>query len=157
MTARGYFGIGICNTKSALNVGGLWRSAHNFGADWIFTIGKRYRTQASDTTKAAKHVPLYEFTDFADFREHTPRDCLIVGVELDPRAVMLPDFAHPERAVYVLGAEDYGLPPDVIQHCHRLVRIPGAIRCLNVATAGSIVLYDRTTRGTSRAATGRAA
>lgn len=149
---RGYFGIGIYHTKSALNVGGLWRSAHNFGADWIFTIGKRYRTQASDTTKATKHVPLYEFPDFEDFRTHTPRDCLIVGVEIDPRAVMLPEFTHPERAVYLLGAEDSGLPSEVLHRCHRLVQVPGAIRCLNVATTGSIVLYDRVARGGHQAA-----
>ena len=154
---RGYFGIGIFNTKSALNVGGLWRSAHNFEADWIFTIGKRYRTQASDTTKATKHVPLYEFEDFEDFRRHTPRDCFDVGVELDARSVPLPGFTHPERAVYLLGAEDSGLPKRVLQHCHRIVQIPGSTRCLNVATAGSIVLYDRVARGTSQAAMGRAA
>jgi tRNA G18 (ribose-2'-O)-methylase SpoU len=149
---RGYFGIGIYHTKSAVNVGGLWRSAHNFGAGWVFTIGKRYKTQASDTTKATKHVPLYEFADFEDFRSHTPRDCLVVGVEIDPRAVLLHEFMHPERAVYLLGAEDSGLPADVVQRCHRLVQIPGAIRCLNVATAGSIVLYDRIARGATQRA-----
>jgi tRNA G18 (ribose-2'-O)-methylase SpoU len=149
---RGYFGVGIYNTKNALNVGGLWRSAHNFGADWVFTVGKRYRTQASDTTKATKHVPLYEFADFEDFRTHTPRDCLIVAVELSPRAVMLPEFEHPERAVYLLGAEDTGLPAHVMEHCHRVIQIPGAVRCLNVATAGSIVLYDRFARGATQRA-----
>lgn len=150
--ARGFFGVGIYHTKNALNVGGLWRSAHNFGADWIFTIGRRYRTQASDTTKATKHVPLYEFETFADFRRHTPRDTLIVAVELDPRAVALPEFQHPERAVYLLGAEDSGIPADVLQECHRIVQIPGAIRCLNVASAGSIVMYDRVSRGATQAA-----
>lgn len=40
---RGYFGIGIYHTKNVLNVGTLWRSAHNFGASFIFTVGMRYR------------------------------------------------------------------------------------------------------------------
>jgi tRNA G18 (ribose-2'-O)-methylase SpoU len=151
MSLRGYFGVGIFHSKSVVNVGTLWRSAHNFGADWLFTIGRRYRTQASDTTKATKHVPLYEFDTFADFRRGLPRDCLIVAVELHTRAVELPRFAHPERAVYLLGAEDHGLPEDVLQDCHRIVQIPGAVRCLNVATAGSIVMYDRIARGASQA------
>ena len=39
---RGYFGIGIENAKSRKNVGNLFRSAMNFNADFIFTIGDRY-------------------------------------------------------------------------------------------------------------------
>lgn len=150
--SRGYFGIGIFHTKTESNVGTLWRSAHAFGASWIFTIGRRYRKQASDTSGAARHVPLYEFETFEEFRSSTPRDCLIVGVELDRRAVALPSFCHPERAVYLLGAEDHGLPAPVLEECHRVIQVPGAARCLNVATAGSIVIYDRLARGTSQAA-----
>lgn len=42
---KGYYGIGIYETKEETNVGTLWRSAQNFGADFIFTIGARYKTQ----------------------------------------------------------------------------------------------------------------
>lgn len=38
--------------------------------------------------------------------------------------------------------EDGSLPPDVVKACDSRVVIPGAF-CLNLATAGSIVLYDR--------------
>ena len=58
----------------------------------------------------------------------------------------LPAFAHPRRCVYVLGAEDHGLSPAQRAACHRLIVVPGAAHCLNVATAGSIVLYDRIQR-----------
>lgn len=33
---NGFFGIGIENMKSAMNIGTLWRSAINLGADFIF-------------------------------------------------------------------------------------------------------------------------
>ena len=146
---RGYFGIGIYQGKTPVNIGTLWRSAFAFGADFIFTVGPRYKAQASDTTKAPKHVPLFSYETFADMKAHLPWSCPLVGVEIDERAISLAEFKHPERACYLLGAEDYGLPQHVLRECHKTIVIPGASRCLNVAVAGSIVLYDRITRRAS--------
>lgn len=142
-----YFGIGIVNTKTEANIGTLWRSAHAFGASFIFTVGRRYRRQSSDTAKAWRTIPLFDYESIADLKRHTSYDSLLVGVELDPRAVPLSSFTHPKRAVYLLGAEDHGLSEADRAACHQLVVVPGAARCLNVATAGSIVIYDRVTRG----------
>ena len=56
----------------------------------------------------------------------------------------LEEFEHPDRAVYLLGSEDNGLPPNVVQACHRVVTISSArAASFNVAMAGSIVLHDR--------------
>jgi tRNA (guanosine-2'-O-)-methyltransferase len=138
---RGYFGIGIYHTKTEVNVGTLLRSSMQLGAAFAFTIGKRYKSQASDTMKASKHVPLYHFTDFDDFNSHRPVDCQLVGVELDLTAKPIPGFCHPERAIYLLGAEDNGLPEYVQAKCQHLVTLDGG--SFNVAVAGSIVMYDR--------------
>lgn len=144
MTRRGYFGIGIEAGKTPDNVGGLWRSAHAFGAASIFTVGHRYpdRCQPTDTTKAWRTVPLLAFADFADLLAHRPRGAEVVGIEQTPDAKPLGTFRHPERAIYVLGAEDRGLSEAALAGCDWIVEIPTAY-CLNVATAGSIVLYDR--------------
>lgn len=148
---RGYFGIGIENCKSGVNVGTLWRSAHNLGAAFIFTIGTRYRYQASDTTKAWRTIPLFQYATLDDFYDHLPHDCQLIGVEFPhEKAVGLPGFAHPERCVYLLGAEDHGLTKRSLEKCHRVVYIPSQM-CLNVAVAGSIIMYDRSIRqGTGR-------
>lgn len=143
---RGYFGIGIAAGKSPENLGGLWRTAHALRAAYIFTIGARYPKQASDTTKAWRHVPLFEYDDEEAFLRAIPKDCDLVAVECGyGRPRPLPTFCHPERAVYVLGAEDRGVPEALLAHANRLVQIPGDV-CLNVATAGSIVMYDRTAK-----------
>jgi tRNA(Leu) C34 or U34 (ribose-2'-O)-methylase TrmL len=141
---RGYFGIGIYHPKTTENIGTLWRSAHNFGADFIFTIGRRYKQQASDTTKAERHVPLYEYESFDDFRSHLPRGCRIVFVEQIEGSRALPTVHHPESAAYVLGAEDYGVPEEIMTGFEK-VHIETPL-CLNVAVAGSIVMYDRSTK-----------
>src|SRR4051812_2198702 len=114
---RGYFGVGIVGGKSPENLGGLWRSAHAFGADYLFTVGARYpRRCCTDTSDATKHVPLFEFDNFIDFMAGgCPANVEIVGVELTPNAKPLESFTHPERAVYALGAEDRGLTGDVLE------------------------------------------
>ena len=140
--SRGFFGVGIVGSKTAVNVGTLWRTADALGAAFIFTAGRRYPRQASDTTKAWRHVPMFEFQDAEALFESIPFGCVPVAVELAADARGLPGYTHPERAVYILGAEDTGVPPRVLRRCRDVVRIPGS-RCLNVAVAGSIVLYDR--------------
>lgn len=76
--SRGFCGIGIVNGKSAVNVGTLWRSAHAMGADFIFTVGRRYARQCSDTTSAWRHVPLFSFARVEDLVESMPRESLLV-------------------------------------------------------------------------------
>ena len=141
---RGYFGIGIYKPKTTVNIGTLWRSAHNMGADFLFTISHRYYKQPSDTGWACRHVPMFHYTDWQDFLNHLPAGCDVVVVEQFDCSRDLAEFVHPESCVYVLGAEDYGVPEDLALG-HQKVKIK-TLRCLNVAVAGSIVMYDRMTK-----------
>ena len=140
---RGYFGIGIYHSKTPKNIGTLWRSAYIFGASFIFTIGKRYEKQISDTIKAIRHIPLWHFTDWKDFNDHSPYDCQVICVEITPNAKSLDNFVHPERAIYLLGAEDSGIPDGILRGKMKLVINTQKKFCLNVAVAGSIIMYDR--------------
>lgn len=141
---RGYFGIGIENHKTPMNIGTLWRSANIFGAGFVFTVNRRYHKQCSDTLRTDRHIPLYNYADFADFYAHLPYGCQLVGVELTASSVSLREFKHPERAVYLLGAEDHGLSKQAMAKCHQIIQIPTMKEfSLNVAVAGSLVMYDR--------------
>lgn len=108
----------------------------------MYTVGLRYKPQASDTMKSHKHIPLFHFTDVEDLLNHLPNSCSLVGVELDEKAQDLAEFKHPIRACYMLGAEDNGIPSKVLAMCHKLIRLRGDVS-LNVAVAGSIVAYHR--------------
>ena len=138
-----FFGIGILHGKTPENLGVLWRTAQNLGASFIFTVGKRYAHQASDTHHAVKSMPYYHYETFADFFNNLPKGVRVVGVEKTDEAEALEDFKHPRRCVYLLGAEDHGLTKTAIEQSHFLVQFPSQYS-LNVAVAGSIVLYDRT-------------
>jgi tRNA G18 (ribose-2'-O)-methylase SpoU len=53
---RGYFGIGVEGLSKAMNAGSLFRTAHAFGASFVFTVGAVYsrrELEKSDTSKAA--------------------------------------------------------------------------------------------------------
>lgn len=146
--SRGYFGIGVEGISKPMNVGSLFRSAHAFGADFVFAIAPVVdigAIQKSDTSETARHVPLYEFPSVDALK--LPRGCRLVGVELLDEATDLPSFSHPERAAYVLGPERGSLSPALLERCDFTVRIPTKF-CVNVGIAGAILMYDRMmTRG----------
>ena len=139
---RGYCGVAMYHPKNTHNWGSLCRTAQILGVDFLTTIGQRFRPVASDTQKSWRHVPVFQYQTFEEFYAHLPFGCRLVGVEMCASAHELKDFQHPDQACYLLGAEDYGLPPAIIQRCHKVVRLAGT-RSLNVSVAGSIVLYHR--------------
>ena len=140
----GYFGIGVVRGKTAGNAGVLWRSAAQLGAAFTFTVGARFEKEddKTDAIAAWRRVPQFAYDDVAQLVTATPRGAALVGIEMGGQA--LETFAHPERCVYVLGAEDEGLPKSVRRACRHVVSLP-SIRSAsyNVAVAGALVLYDR--------------
>lgn len=138
---RGFFGIGIWSPKYEDNVGGLFRSAVAFGASFIFTIGRKYRTQCTDTVASIHQIPYYQYICSDEFINHLPSGCRIVCVEITKEARKLPIFCHPDSAVYLLGNEGNGIPESFMKD-KLVVQIPTNY-CLNVATAGAVVMYDR--------------
>jgi tRNA G18 (ribose-2'-O)-methylase SpoU len=139
---RGYFGIGVERFSKPANAGNLFRTAHAFGAGFLFTIASDINPGniPSDTSESWREVPFYSFASPAAME--LPQGCSLVGVELSDEALELPSFRHPRSAAYVLGAERYSLSPELVERCHHVVRIPTRFS-LNVATAGAIVMYDR--------------
>lgn len=140
---RGYFGIGVEGLSKPMNAGNLYRSAHAFGASFVFTVAASSpfgEANKSDTSKAASQIPFYNFDSIASMR--LPEACRLVGVEYLSDAVDLPSFRHPRRAAYVLGQERGALTPEMMECVDHVVRIPTKF-ALNLATAGAIVMYDR--------------
>ena len=138
-----YFEIGIYQTKTKENVGTLFRTAYQLGASGIFTIGKRYKQQSSDTPKAMRHIPLRHFLTLDDFKAQRPLESVLAGIEMG--GTSLSQFVHPKQAIYLLGAEDHGLPPNVLSYCDCVVSLESVnTASYNVAVAGSLVLYNRT-------------
>lgn len=140
---RGYFGIGVEGLNKAMNAGSLFRTAHAFGAGFLFTVGASYdrgKGGNADTSDAAGSLPLYNFDCVADMS--LPEDCALIGVEIIDGAVPLPSFRHPRCAAYVLGGERGELSEEILGLCDDVVQFPTRFS-VNLAIAGAIVMYDR--------------
>ncbi len=139
---RGYFGIGAERISKPLNLGNLIRSAHAFGASFVFTVGAHPRALdfSSDTSKSLGRIPYYHWETVDEVC--LPKECRLVGIELIDESEDLPSFRHPMKAAYVLGPEKGALSPELVARCDHLVRIPTQFS-INVAMAGAIVMYDR--------------
>ena len=141
---RGYVGIALLNPKNSTNIGTCLRNCSCFGADFISIIGPRFqkfKRQASDTLKTWRHIPVFEYLEFADFYNHITHDCQLISIEVDGEDIRT--FIHPQRSIYLFGPEDGTLP-----------KLPGkrlkieTSFCLNLAVATGIVLFDRQNKGT---------
>ncbi len=148
-TDQGFFGIALYRPKTHHNYGSLLRTAQVLGANHIAMIGTRFHKQSSDTFQAEQSLPIFEYDCFDNFYRQLPRGTMLIAVEQTEGAVDLAAFEHPPRAVYLFGAEDIGLPPDIIKRCHRVLSLQGD-RSLNLAVAGSIVIYHRQALQTRR-------
>ena len=140
---RGYFGVGVEGISKSMNAGTIFRTAHAFGASFVFTVGAVYdqaKGRLADTSNATTQVPFYAFPDRDSLL--LPEKCRLVGVELTDDAIELPSFRHPLNAAYILGPERGSLSAELTERCEFVVKIPMKF-CVNVGIAAAIVMYDR--------------
>jgi tRNA G18 (ribose-2'-O)-methylase SpoU len=140
---RGYFALGAEGISKSGNVGTILRSAHAFGASFVFAVNAALdmkEVRRVDTSGGTEHLPFFTYDSVAELQ--LPAGCQLVGVELTDDAVELPSFRHPLRAAYVLGPERGSLSAAMAARCDHVVKIPTSF-CVNVAVAASIVMYDR--------------
>lgn len=130
------------------NVGTLLRTADVVGVHGVILPGHRaaHITPAvvSASSGATEHLLIVEGVNLAQtIRQLQKEGVWVVGVEDDERADHYDrvDLAVP--LALVVGAEGPGLARLTRERCDRLIRLPmrGHLASLNVAVAGSIVLY----------------
>ncbi len=136
--------MAACDISKDHNVGSLVRTAHAAAASEVFLVGERewnhYAAKTAELYTRVSHLP-----DCAALLVHLAEEGFqLVAVELDPRAVTLFEAVYPERPCFTLGAELGGLPPEILDAADLIVQIPqwGLVPSLNLAVAGSIVIYD---------------
>jgi TrmH family RNA methyltransferase len=131
-------GLALWRVGDPGNVGTLLRAAHALGPAAVYlsagcadpTSGKALRASAG----AIFHAPLGRFDD-------APRPWLALVPSCD---ASLADAGLGHRVTFVLGAERDGLSAELVASCDAAATIPLApgAESLNVATAGSIALYE---------------
>lgn len=134
--------IALSNPKSPSNVGAVMRAAGCYGASAIYYTGERFERAAKfhqDTNNISSKIELTRVVSFAV--EKTPEQKLVC-IELVEGATPLPEFEHPEHALYVFGPEDGSIDQAVVDLADEVVYIP-TIGCMNLAATVNVLLYDR--------------
>ena len=146
---RGYGIISLDNPKTPENVGAVLRAAFCYSVAQVNISGSRdicwqkMMKHGSNTPRADRHIPIFRTNSPIDY---VPSDCRVVAVDLIDGAKPLPDFSHPERAMYVFGPEDGTLGEDVTEKADHVVYIPTR-HCMNLAASVNVLLYDRLAKG----------
>ncbi|REH38879.1 tRNA(Leu) C34 or U34 (ribose-2'-O)-methylase TrmL [Paraperlucidibaca baekdonensis] len=140
-----FVAIGLENPKTPDNVGSVLRAVGCFNAQAVYYTGQRYDIAAkhhTDTKNVQSRVPLERTYSWAELKAQLPEGTKMVCVELALGATSLPEFEHPERALYVFGPEDGSLAKAAVSAADAVVYIP-TIGCLNLAATVNVLLYDR--------------
>lgn len=134
--------IALTNPKSSSNVGGAMRAAGCYDAQKVVYSGDRFNRAvrlAADTQKVHEIVPLVHYDDLLTALEPGMK---LVCVDLIEGAIPLPNFEHPESAMYLFGPEDGTIKQQVINKADSVVYIP-TTGCMNLAASVNVVLYDK--------------
>ncbi len=143
--AKPNLGLVLNNPKYPHNIAAAIRAASCFDVGRLVWTGDRVHIRGLDRLPREERMKGYKEVEW--FQTNRPFDmfdpsCVPVCVELMENSEPLTTFVHPDRAVYVFGPEDGGVPQVIRRHCHRFVHIQ-ANHCLNLAAAINVVLHDR--------------
>ncbi len=137
-------GIILINPRHPHNVAATIRACSCFGVPTLFWTGSRVdpsqydRLPREERMKGYRDVTwIHSDRPFDHFKNAFP-----VCIEIHPDSIALPDFVHPDNAVYVFGPEDGSVPQVIRRLCFSFVHIP-SFHCLNLSAAVNVVLYDR--------------
>ena len=131
------------NLDKSSNIGSILRVADAFMIEKV--LASRPEPDFAGAMGAEHWQPVEWSVDlFTVVEEYRSRGYGIVALEQISSAVPINSFNFPERVLLVVGAEMFGVSPEVLALCDEVVYIPqcGLIKSLNVATATGIALYE---------------
>ncbi|MCG7536538.1 RNA methyltransferase [Pseudoalteromonas sp. OOF1S-7] len=140
--SESFAAIGLVNPKSPTNVGGVLRAAGCYQAQAVYFNGNRYAKAAkyhTDTKNIADNIPIRQVDDLTSLK--VPGRSLVC-IELVEGATPLPQYTHPDNAIYVFGPEDGSLPQEIVDAADAVVYVP-TTGCMNLAATVNVLLYDR--------------
>jgi len=140
--------IGLIDPKSPSNVGAVMRAAGCYSADAVYYTGQRYAKAArfnTDTKQMTDKIPLQNVDDFIALKTAKRK---LICVDLVEGAIPLPQFEHPEQAIYVFGPEDGSVNQTLVDAADSVVYMPTK-GCMNLAASVNVLLYDRAAKSTT--------
>lgn len=138
------FAVAAWEISKEHNVGSLVRTAHATAAAEVILVGRReFNVEAARTAELYTDV-VHLADEQALRRRMASRGWQLVAVEIDERSMSLFEAEYPPNPCFLLGPELGALPESLLADAATVVQIPqwGLVPSLNLAIAGSIVIYD---------------
>ncbi|MFN5883709.1 MAG: TrmH family RNA methyltransferase [Bacteroidota bacterium] len=145
------YSIIVENTRSAQNIGAIFRSADAFACDRIILTGISATPPHKDILKTALGATLsvnWQYLDnIKDAIELLRTDGYrIIALEQTPGATLLQDvnFGNYPKQAFIVGNEVEGVSPETMSLCDQVIEIPqaGVKKSINVAIAASILMWS---------------
>jgi 23S rRNA (guanosine2251-2'-O)-methyltransferase len=139
------------NTRSAQNIGAIFRSADAFACDSIILTGISATPPHKDILKTALGATLSVNWQYLNnikdaielLRTNGYR---IIAIEQTPGATLLQEvnFGNYPKQAFIVGNEVEGISHEAISLCDEVIEIPqaGVKKSINVAIAASIVMWS---------------
>jgi len=143
--------IGLINPKSPTNVGAVMRAAGCYQIDGVFYTGQRYEKAAKFNTDTKNRVTSIPLTGVDSLITNILPETKVVCVDLVEGAIPLPEYQHPENALYIFGPEDGTIDQYIIDKADAVVYVP-TVGCMNLAASVNVLLYDRLAKSSTNIA-----
>jgi tRNA G18 (ribose-2'-O)-methylase SpoU len=131
------------------NIGSLIRSANGFGAEKVFYIGKNKKYDRRGAVGSYKYMNVI-YLDSMENLLVLKNEYSFIALENLEDSITISNFSWKtaKKPLILIGEECNGLSQDILNLCDYTVSIPmaGSIRSFNAAVAGSIAMYDLTTK-----------
>jgi 23S rRNA (guanosine2251-2'-O)-methyltransferase len=130
------------------NLGAILRTSEATGVDGVI-IPKKGSTSLSPTVHRVSmggslRVPVWERNFYPVLKKLKDDGLFVIGIDSSgPKTIYEENLDVP--AVFIIGGEDRGISPTLLDRCDSILRIPmrGQLESLNVAVATAVVLYER--------------
>ena len=136
-------GLALCHGRLDVNIGVAVRSAEAAGISHVFVVGDRPLMKTA--MRGTDHVLSIHMVSDGPTLVRTARTLgfQLVAVQQTPDSQPYHTAVYPPRPLFLMGAEDMGLPNSLRQAADLAVEIPmfGEIDSLNVATAATTVMF----------------
>ena len=142
-----HYHMALDGLRSLFNVGGIFRTCDAGGFQSLILgniPGGHHPTIQKTSMGTSSWMPHQTTSDLAgallDMKE---KGFSIIGIETTENSCSHAVYPWPERAIIVLGNEEYGISSHVMQVCDSFVHIPmlGRKNSINVVSAASVIVF----------------
>ena len=142
-----HYHMALDGLRSLFNVGGIFRTCDAGGFQSLILgniPGGDHPTIQKTSMGTSAWMPHQTTPDLAgDLLDMKKKGFSIIGIETTENSCSHAVYPWPDRAITVLGNEEYGISSHVMQVCDSFVHIPmlGRKNSINVVSAASVIVF----------------